>query len=241
MDKLILLRAIGAVLISTIIFSACEKSKNTINVATSSAYPPFEYKENGELKGFDIDLAHLIGKKLKKTIHFQDMSFDSIIFSIKTGNADMAIATIAITPQREKECSFSLPYHFEKMATIFKKDHPLKTIKDMEGKKIACQQGTTMYLWVKRNLPSCTLHIFNMPVQLVEALKANFIDGVLIDEAQAKEFCKRNPDLDYASIIQSPYGHGIALPKNSPLLPKINAILKESKEEIEQLKKKWGL
>ena len=54
-----------------------DDDENVIRIATSPDYPPFEYKENGELAGFDIELAKLIGKELSRDVKKEDFFYDS--------------------------------------------------------------------------------------------------------------------------------------------------------------------
>lgn len=73
-----------------------------IHFAVAAEYPPFEYNDHGELKGFDIDLARLIAKKLNKEALFDTMQFSSILPAISTGQVDAAISTLTITEQRKR-------------------------------------------------------------------------------------------------------------------------------------------
>ena len=87
---------------------AMQKAK--INVAVNAVFPPFEYYENGELCGFDIELMNLIGDKIGFDIEYTDMNFDELIPAVINGETDCAISTIAVTDERKKVIDFSVPY-----------------------------------------------------------------------------------------------------------------------------------
>ncbi len=79
-------------------------------VGTNAEFPPFEYYENGELIGFDIDLMCEIGKRLGYRIEFKDFAFDALINNLASGKVDCIIAGISITEERLEVVDFSIPY-----------------------------------------------------------------------------------------------------------------------------------
>src|SRR3990167_11330273 len=112
----IFMRSISLVLIAlSLLMTACssDKNANELHVVTSAEYPPFEYVENGQLRGFDIDLVKLVAKKLGMKVVFDNVQFSTVLASLGSGKADMAISTITITPLRAKNFDYSDPYYFE--------------------------------------------------------------------------------------------------------------------------------
>jgi polar amino acid transport system substrate-binding protein len=218
-----------------------EKDPSSLTFAVSGDYPPYEYYENGKLVGFDIDLARLIGQELGKSVIFQDMQASTLFASLGSNQIDAAISTLTITEDRAKNFDFSTPYYFEGLAAVFPSDHPILNQDDLKGKKIATQLGSTMEIWLKKNIPDAEIVTVDSNIQGVEALKAHHVDLVFVDGAQAAIFSKKNPSLSYAMITQAEAGYGIALSKNSPLKKEIDEALKQLKEkgEIQKLKEKW--
>lgn len=83
----------------------------TIKVGTVFFYPPF-VMSTGD--GFDIDLMHVICHRLQETCQFFPMNYNQLFTSIDTGKIDIAIAGIAISPERQAKYVFSLPYVLSK-------------------------------------------------------------------------------------------------------------------------------
>lgn len=235
--------AVGLLVVSTLLLLGCNEEENakTLHFATSAEYPPFEYMEHGELKGFDIDLAILIAKELGKKAVFDNMQFSSILPAVSFDQDDMAISTITITPERKINLDFSSPYYFESMAVVFKKEQPINSTKKLKDKKLACQLGTTMEIWAKKHAPTAELISMNNNNQAIEALKAGHVEAVIMDGAQGLVFSKKNPGLAYALIAQSEDGYGIALHKNSPLTLQVNQALKklQASGAIQKLQQQW--
>lgn len=229
----------------TFLISGCSQEKNqqTIVFAVSSEYPPFEYKENGQLVGFDIDLARLIAKSLHKKAVFLDMQFSAILPTIVTQQADAAISTITVTGERRRNVDFSDLYYKDGLALIYSKQAPLTKETAFNGTKMAYQLGSTMEVWLKTHAPGASLSAFDSNHQAVAALKAGHVQGVLMDAMQVGVFCEKNPGLAGIYIATSEDGYAIALPKQSPLRADINKALANLKAKglIKQLETKWAL
>lgn len=239
MSKLIKFSIIA--LMSALIGCKSSVEANKLVFATSAEYPPFEYRVNGELQGFDIDLARLIAQEMGKEAHFKDMQFSAILPTVQNGHVDAAIATITVTQDRKQHFDFSQTYYFDGVAAVFKENHPIKTKADLSDKKIACQLGSTMEIWAKKNGLNNHLIVVDNNNQAIEALKAGHVDVVLIDRAQANIFSQRNAHLTYQLLEKSEDGYAVATPKGSPLVAQINQAIANLKQkgEIAKLEEKW--
>ncbi|HHT9918395.1 TPA: ABC transporter substrate-binding protein [Legionella pneumophila] len=239
MKKICLLLLIS----SFILISSCneQKNQNTLRFSTSAEYPPFEYIENGEIKGFDIDLAKLIAKELGKEAVFDNMQFSTVLPALNSGQDDVAIATITITEERKKNFDFSIPYYFEGMAAVFDISQPVKEISQLTGKKIAVQLGTVMEIWLHQNFPNAEITALDNNNQAIEALIASHVDVVLMDGAQGGVYSKKYPGLSYSILAKANEGYGLVLKKGSPLRDEINSALEnlKAKGEIQKLESIW--
>ncbi|HAU0448692.1 TPA: amino acid ABC transporter substrate-binding protein [Legionella pneumophila] len=228
---------------SFILISSCneQKNQNTLRFSTSAEYPPFEYIENGEIKGFDIDLAKLIAKELGKEAVFDNMQFSTVLPALNSGQDDVAIATITITEERKKNFDFSIPYYFEGMAAVFDISQPVKEISQLTGKKIAVQLGTVMEIWLHQNFPNAEITALDNNNQAIEALIAGHVDVVLMDGAQGGVYSKKYPGLSYSILAKANEGYGLVLKKGSPLRDEINSALEnlKAKGEIQKLESIW--
>ncbi len=237
------------ILIAFILCCGCNDNQNTENkpepviVGLAPEYPPFEFQQHGKIVGFDVDLLQAIAKECGMHIQIQDMAFSNLIPALQTGKISMAISGFSITPERQKNIDFSTPYYHNSIALLYLKNKQAPHY-DFSHKKIGCQLGSTMEKWAKKATASfAAVEIVSLDSNppLIEKLKLKQIDYVVIETLQAIEFCKTNPQLSYQTVGKAQDGYGIALPKNSPLLPKINQALQalENNGTLKQLEDKW--
>lgn len=218
-----------------------QKEGDALHFATSAEYPPFEYSEQGILKGFDIDLARMVAKELGKKVVFENMQFSTVLPSLNSGQVDAAISTITITAARKKNFDFSNPYYFDGMVAIFRNTTTLNESSQLSGKKLSAQLGSVMELWLRSHFPNDELITMDSNNQAIEALIAGHVDVVVMDASQGPVFCQKHANLKYTFLTKAQDGYGIALKKNAPLTAKINKALNKliANGSIEQLEKTW--
>lgn len=146
---------VGAVIgLITLSIAGCSSSKPTasgtetnkttkVSVAVINDYPPFEFKQDGKLTGFDIELVQALAKKENFEVDWKEMKFDGIIPGLQAKQLDAAISAITIRDDRKQVVDFTTPYFNSGLSLIVKKDSPIKTLEDLKGKTIVAKQGTT--------------------------------------------------------------------------------------------------
>ncbi|MGC9322444.1 MAG: basic amino acid ABC transporter substrate-binding protein [Kosmotogaceae bacterium] len=196
-------------------------------VGTSADFPPFEYVENGEFVGFDIDLIKAIAEEMRFEIEIRDMSFDSLIAALVSGNLDLVVSGMTITSEREEVVSFSKPYWTADQSVVVREDSEM-TLTVLFGKhNIGVQTGTTGDLWVEENLVETKILTGNFKrydtyvLAMTDLINKN-IDAIVLDAPVAEGFAKVRP-VKIVGIIKTYEDYGIAVNKaNKQLLELIN-------------------
>lgn len=127
------------------------KKDGKMVVASEGAFPPFNYFQGPTLTGFEIDLAEALAKKLGVEIEWRALSFDALLAGLRQDRWDMVIASFGITEERAKAVTFTNP-HYCSGGIIVSRDPAIKTVKDLAGKTVVVQTGTT-YLQQVEKLP----------------------------------------------------------------------------------------
>lgn len=120
--------------------------KGELKIGVRKDFPPLGSLNSGELDGFEVQLANEIGKVILKNggkITLIPISGKDRIPMFQNNQIDLAIASMAVTPQREKEIDFSIPYLTTNMLIVSKKSDNIKNIGDFRGKTLLIISGTT--------------------------------------------------------------------------------------------------
>ena len=240
----------GKILLITLLsffLNACtdNRDEDTWLVATSADNPPYEYMHNGEIVGFDIDLMIEIGRHLGKKVEFKNMEFHGLLAALASDNVDMVVAAMSITPERLARVDFSIPYTDAMVAILYREEDKLSSKKDLKEKIVGAQLGTIWSL-IAHNMSSkynFSIKSLSNNLMLVEELKNNRIDAIIIEKSQVMKFIEKNPELASFSVKKHVSSFAIALPKDSPLKNNIDHAIESLKRKgtIEALSKKWGL
>lgn len=216
------------------------KEKGELVLATSADYPPFEWHhmENGQdtIVGFDIAIAQDIAKELGVELVIKDLDFEGIIPSLTSGQADIGIAGLVPTPEREEVVSFSQPYFQNNQVVLVHKDmaDKYKTIEDFAGKKVGAQTGSTQETIAREQFPK-DIEVLSLSKlnNLVMEVKNKTADALVIVDNSAKQYLVQNPDLVMLDVgIPPEEGTSIAVAKDKEDLAKfINETLQKLIDE----------
>ncbi|RKQ32933.1 ABC transporter substrate-binding protein [Oceanobacillus halophilus] len=118
-------------------------SKEEISVAVVQDYPPFEYKVDEKLTGFDVELVEAVAEKADMTVNWEIMKFDGIIPALQANQVDAAVSAIGIRDDRLEVVDFSDPYFESGLSLVTLKDSAFESEADLEGSTIVAKQGTS--------------------------------------------------------------------------------------------------
>ena len=210
----------------------CGKNENELIMVTEAGFAPYEYYDNGEIVGVDVDIANEIAKEMGKKLVVKDVAFDSIINEVKTGKADFGSAGISYSDERAEEVDFSVNYSVSKQVVIVKENSAITSTKDIDNKKIAVQLGSIADTYVTDNYKNAEIVRQKKYLAAIEDLKSDKVDAVVMDELPAKEIISSNNGLKILEGSLANDSYGMVVKKgNSELLNIINKVLNRLKEE----------
>jgi ABC-type amino acid transport substrate-binding protein/heat shock protein HslJ len=198
-----------------------------IRVATSADYPPFAYyNDDFELDGFDIALIRDIGIVLGVTTEPSDYAFEGLGSALQVGQADVIIAALSVTPEREAEFDFSNIYYVSQDGILARSDSDIGEITNpsqMAGLRVGVQRSTVYERWAQDVLvgggiiSQDQLFAFSKPEHAVDDLKQQRIDLVVMDLQPATAALAQG-GLELVGQGLNPQRLAIALPKGSNAL-----------------------
>ena len=187
------MKRFGLILFIMILMCGCsKKDENQLVMVTEAGFAPYEYYENGEVVGVDVDIAREIAKYLGKKLVVKDIAFDSIINEVKTGKADFGAAGISYSDDRAKNVDFSINYAVSKQVVIVNNNSSITNVNEISNKKIAVQLGSIADTFVTEKYKSANVVRQKKYLAAIEDLKTGKVDCVVMDELPAKEIVSKN-------------------------------------------------
>ncbi len=178
-------------------------------VETNAFFAPFEFYDNRQIVGVDIEIINRVAEKMGKSIEIKNVEFDVIIDNVADGViADAGAAGLTITPAREKKVNFSIPYYTSVQYVIFRKAAAPEMREGyivweaLTGKTLGSQTGSTGYMLMSDELDSGVLagtgtkmKGFDSHQLAADAISAHIIDCAIADELAAQFIVDKNPEL----------------------------------------------
>lgn len=118
------------------------KDKGTLTIGLEGTYPPYSYRKDGKLTGFEVDLGKAVAKKMGLKAKFVPTKWDSLVAGLGTGKFDVIMNDMTPTPERAKHYNYSIPYIKSRSVLIVASNSKIKNIKQIKGKKIVAGIGT---------------------------------------------------------------------------------------------------
>ena len=227
------MKRLGLIIFIMILMCGCsKKDENQLVMVTEAGFAPYEYYENGEVVGVDVDIAREIAKHLGKTLVVKDIAFDSIINEVKTGKADFGAAGISYSEDRAKNVDFSINYAVSKQVVIVNNNSSITNVNGISNKKIAVQLGSIADTFVTERYKNANVVRQKKYLAAIEDLKTGKVDCVVMDELPAKEIVSKNEGIKIldGSLTNDSYGM-IVKKGNKELLDAINTVLQNLKDE----------
>lgn len=203
-----------------------------LRVGSDMAFAPFEFIEDGEEQGFDIDLMDAVGERLGVEVSYVDANFDTIFQQLAAGDFDAIISAITITEERQEVVAFSDPYFEATQALVVPSDSDVAGTEDLQGQEVGAQAATTGLDYATENFTRSTITDFPDYPAAFSALETGGIDAVLADLPAAVEAVQDGDSLQIVEEIDTDEQYGIGVQQeNTALLEAINDALAEMAED----------
>ncbi len=235
-------------LLATLLVASSSQAmaQQEITFATEPSYPPFETTNvQGEIIGFDVDVANAICKQIDATCHFKGEAFDALIPSLikHRGGFQAAIAAIDVTEARAKKVAFTVPY-YDSTASFIGLDGKMKMD---EVKKVGVQNGTTFQQYLVAQGDRFEIKPYASIQDAILDVKNGRIDAVFGDTVVLADSLKQEASLNFVGQRVNDakfFGNGFAIAVNKgdkKLLAELNKGIELIKQngEYQKIYDKW--
>ena len=225
--------------------------KDTLVVGLDDTFAPMGFRdENGEITGFDVDLAKAMGEKLGKKIEFQSIDWNMKETELNSGNIDFIWNGYSISDERKKQVDFSVPYLKNKQIIITLADSDINTKADLEDKVVAAQTGSTAVDAIEAESEVMDTFKYGKPVtyesnnDVLMDLEAGRIDAAVADEIIIRYYISKKGEEKY-KILDENFGeeeYGVGMRKgDTAMVEAFNKAYEELKEDgtVGEISTKW--
>ena len=199
------------------------KARGTLRIGCEGTFPPFDSKAaNGDLVGFDVDIAKAVAAKLGVKPEFVTTEWSGIIAGLQAGKFDVIVNQVGITPERQKVLDFSPGYTFSGAELIQRKndDRSFKSLEDLKGHKLGVGLGTN-YMDMAKSVPGIDVKTYPGAPEYLSDLAAGRIDAALNDRLMVAYLLKNSQlPLRSGAMVGSGNPSGIPFKKGNPKFAK---------------------
>ena len=203
-------------------------------MSTNAAFPPYEMVADGEgvyqgLEGIDVEIALAIADKLGLELVIDDMDFDAALMAVQNNSADVMLAGLSYSEDRDEVVDFTDSYATGIQSVIVKEGSDV-TMDNVGEYLIGTQRGTTGFQYATDDYGEEHVIGYDNGATAVQELINGTIDAVIIDNAPAQEYVAANPDAGLALLdgawVEEDYCAAVD-EGNTVLLEAINTALNE--------------
>ncbi len=210
---------------------AAAELQDSYVVVTDTSFVPFEFEEDGEYVGFDIDIINAIADRAGFEIELETTNFDGMIPGLQTGTFDVAIAGMTITEERAQSVDFTNPYYKSGLRIAVGIDNDEITgVEDLEGRTIATRLGSTSAAYIEENIEGATPNMYEQLDQAYLSVQGGGSDAVLYDAPNVEYYILTSgeDELKIVGDLLEGQDYGIAVSKgNEELVTAMNEALAE--------------
>ncbi len=222
------------------------KEKGVLVAGVKDTAPPFGFADpkTGDVVGYDVDLVRAVANRLGVKLRLVPVTTANRIPLLIDGEIDIVAATMSKTPLRSRLIDFTDTY-FKTGQQFLAKAGAVKSLRDLEGKRIATVKKSTSELALRKALPSAKVVLFDNYLQAALALKRNDVDAVTTDGAilygiLAAARSRSEYEIPDIRISEEEYGLGVRK-GDKEFLDFVNATLREMETsgEAARIRDKW--
>jgi polar amino acid transport system substrate-binding protein len=199
-------------------------TEGTLTVCTNPPYEPFEYEEDGEIVGLDIDIVREIADDLGVDLEIKITAFDGIQSGadLNSNNCDLVASGITITEERAENMDFTEPYFDADQGLLVPAGSGLDSVESLEGLNVGVQLATTGRDWAEEQ--GLQLVEFEDLGLQVQALRNGSVDAIINDIAVLGPFA--DDELEVGTVFPTGEQYGFGIKKgNTALLKAANDTL----------------
>jgi L-cystine transport system substrate-binding protein len=240
------LLAAAAALLAAVSIVGCSSDpaeSDTLRVGTEGTYSPFSYQgPDGNLTGYDVEVAQAVAAKLGKKVEFVQTPWDAIFAGLEAKRFDLVANQVTINDERRAKYDLSEPYTVSEGVIVTRADDTsITSLADLRGKTTA-QSATSNWAQVARDA-GANVEAVEGFVQAIQLLKDRRVDATVNDTLAVGEYQRQNNDagVKIAGTTGDTSEQAFAARKDSGIIADVNRALGELRADgtLKQISEKY--
>ena len=159
-----------------------------LRIGFAVGYAPFsEIGTDGQLKGFEIDVAQALSRQMAFQFTPVILDFDGLIPALQSRKIDAIMASMSITPERQQLIAFSSPYYFSPARMVMRSNAGLEvSAEGLKGRRIGVERGTIHERFLAEQFKGSQVLRYATQDQVFLDLKSGRLDATLVDAVIAQ-------------------------------------------------------
>ena len=184
------------------------QQSGTLRVGIDPTYPPFDVVREGQVGGYDADLARAIARDLGVGVEFKTLALDTLYDALKAGNVDMLVSALPPIPERRADVRYSVPYYQSGQVLVVRPgEGAISSVGALAGKKVGVELGSNADTEARRlqrgTAPGMQLSsVYRSPDEALDALASGEVDAAITDNTSAQAYLATHPGA--VSVLSPP-------------------------------------
>jgi ABC-type amino acid transport substrate-binding protein len=217
-----------------------------LRVGLDPSWPPFEYvDEEGEIVGFDVDLARALGQHLGVEVQLVVSGWEGLYAALAAGQFDAILSALPYDSWRTQEVAYSLSYFNAGPVIVASPSGKVSAEKDLDGRAVHVEfgsEGDVQARRLQRKMPALETVPHDTPQEALQAATADPASAAIVDAVSARLYIRENHGLRIVGDPLYDESYVIAVPLEGRSLQRaIDGTLIEMREsgELERLLDRW--
>ena len=175
------------------------RASGVLRVGMDPSYPPFELVKDGNIEGYDVELARAIASDLGVRVEFAPLALDSLYDALAADKVDVLISALPFIYERQRDVRYSQPYYQAGQVLVVRAGSAgLSSIRDLAGRQVAVELGSAADTEARRLARTSVTGMmvrstYETPTQALDDLVAGKIDAAITDNTSTQAYSRAHP------------------------------------------------
>ena len=227
-------------------WARCQR-EGVLRVGMDASFPPFEIEEGGSFRGYDVELAQEIGRRLGLRALLLNVHFDGLYDALAAGRCDVLISALPYDPQRTRDVAYTGGYFNAGQVLVTREDGPhLGSAADLAGHRVAVEMGSLAHQVARRlrerDRLALTIEAARTGEEALALVREGRADAAIVDAIAARSALRAQQGLAIRGAPLTDESFVIAVRRDSPrLFAAVSDALNDLRAEgwLEALAARW--